>query len=115
LGPSKPTAEKVIAKAKLMSGMELTTALSVIVFALVVPFSFAGYFLFSAQHSPGVREFTIAMLLALFTFTVVATFGMIFLQGLGRLTLPDKLLHWLGAATLGQVSGLVYLVVKAVL
>jgi hypothetical protein len=49
-----------------------------------------------------------------FGFSLVTTFGIIFLQGfhLWGFQLSDAFLNWLGGATVGQVAGLFAMVVK---
>ncbi len=51
-------------------------------------------------------------LLALFVASVATTYVIIFLWGCKVLTFPEPFIHWLGAATIGEVAGLFTLVVR---
>jgi hypothetical protein len=52
--------------------------------------------------------------LGTYVFAVIETFAVILLWGLGRLSLPSTFVPWLGGATIGEIAGLLLLVVKKV-
>ena len=59
-------------------------------------------------------EFIAINILGLFSLTVIETFSIILLWGLGRLELPQKIVHWLGMATVGEVAGMLLIIIKYV-
>jgi hypothetical protein len=68
------------------------------------------------MRSNKIADFKIYLALAiltLFAFSVVATFGVIVADGLGRLKLPPALLNWLGGATVGEIAGMLYIIIKS--
>ncbi|MFZ0814762.1 MAG: hypothetical protein WAM78_04545 [Candidatus Sulfotelmatobacter sp.] len=52
------------------------------------------------------------IMLGLFAFSVVATFGIIFLYGSGYLKYPEWFLKWLGAATIGEIATFLGYIIK---
>lgn len=63
------------------------------------------------------RERLLTVLLICFTFVIVSTITIFFLQGFEvyGFNLDRAILQWLGAATIGEVAGLIYLTIKAYL
>lgn len=62
----------------------------------------------------GIRETIVRFLLWAYGFSIVATFGLFYLEGLGRSSLGKELMNWLGGAVIGELAGLFALVVKGV-
>ena len=60
------------------------------------------------------REHLAKWILRLFFGTVVATYVIIFFLGFGLMHLPSAFIHWLGAATVGEVAGLLGYIIKRV-
>lgn len=60
----------------------------------------------------GQQGHSLIFLLRLFAATVFATFLIFLLNGLGITKLPDEFMHWLGAATVGEVAGMVFVIVR---
>lgn len=92
-----------------VSSPELGAALFLIV-AGVAPLAFLLY----SYHSQLAETIT-ATIIGTYTFAVFETFAIFLLWGFRRLSMPDKFVHWLGAATVGEVAGLVALILKYVL
>ena len=57
---------------------------------------------------------TLVVLLSLFALVTLMTVSVVFLQGFHAwgFNLPISFLHWLGVATVGEVAGLLYLVIN---
>ena len=108
-----PTPLEPIKEARVVSGIELRTALLLVVLAVAVPFGMGLWFL--SGRNPSLQEFLVVIVLALLAFWSIATVGIILLWGLGRLVLPEQLVHYLGVATVGEIAGIVVLVVRNVL
>lgn len=87
-------------------------SLSLIALGLIVPSAFALTFVIQNKLSDP-RAYVALALITLFSFAVVATFGIIIAQGLARLTLATSLLNWLGAATIGEIAGMLHIIIKA--
>jgi uncharacterized membrane protein len=101
-----PEAVEPIRDARNVSSVELVGGIFLIV-AGVLPW-WVLVWLFHKQLS----EVITVSVLGLYVFVVFETFAVFFLTGLGRLSFPDKFLHWLGGATVGEVVGLLYYVIK---
>lgn len=102
------TSLEVIKASRIVTGMELKTGIGLLVFAAVVPIAFSLWWGRPASFA----EFTSLIFLATYVFAVIATFAIIFLQGLERLTLPDKFMLWLGGATIGEIATLLAFILR---
>jgi hypothetical protein len=62
------------------------------------------------------RGISVITLLWAYGFVIIATFTIFFLQGfqLGGFHLPDKVLLWLGGATVGEIAGLLMMSIRVV-
>jgi len=60
----------------------------------------------------GIRENIVRFLLGAYGFSLVATFGLLYLEGLGWISLGKELMNWLGGAIIGELAGLFALVIK---
>jgi hypothetical protein len=60
------------------------------------------------------ERFIAFSVIGIFAFAVIETFSVILLWGLGRLELPASFVNWLGAATIGEVAGMLYIIIRAV-
>jgi uncharacterized membrane protein len=79
---------------------------------LVLPSILATVFV--ARNKISDPKVYLALLIAtLFSFAVVATFGIIIGVGLKRLVLETTMFNWLGAATIGEIAGMLYIIIKA--
>jgi hypothetical protein len=67
-----------------------------------------GVFLKTIESDQALKLETVRFLRRAYGCTLSVTLIIILLQGfkLGGFTLPDSFLHWLGAATVGQIAGL---------
>jgi hypothetical protein len=84
-----------------------------IALGLVVPSCFALTFVIMNRISD-TRTYVALALTTLFCFAVVATFGIIIAQGLGGgvFKLESSFIAWLGGATIGEIAGMLYIVIK---
>jgi hypothetical protein len=82
-------------------------AVGLLVFAVLCPVAAVAWWGKPNSFSELVTE----MIVGVYVFAVIATFSIILLRGLNRLDLPDKFMYWLGGATIGEVVGLLYLLV----
>ena len=69
------------------------------------------------EPAPIVTDATLRMtatkiMLGLFSFSVVATFGIIVGYGTGFLRYPDWFLRWMGTATIGEIATFLGYIVK---
>src|SRR5208282_2173810 len=101
-----PDTVEPIRDARNVSSVELVGGIFLIVAGILPWWVLLG--LFHKQLS----EVITVSVLGLYVFVVFETFAVFFLAGLGRLSFPDKFLHWLGGATVGEVAGLLYYVIK---
>lgn len=60
------------------------------------------------------KDQIVQFLLRAYGGTLMATFGLFYLQGFGLVHLPQPTLHWLGAATIGELTGLLALTIRSV-
>jgi hypothetical protein len=104
-----PTRE-VIRAARIITGVELKTGIGLLIFAAVVPIATSLWWGRPATFA----EFISLIFLGIYMFAVIATFAIIILWGLGRLDLPNKFMGWLGAATIGEIAGLLGYVVHQI-
>lgn len=86
-------------------------AIALLAFGML-PLVVGWIFLFRRDFDMG--EFIGINVLTVFVFAVVETFSIFFLWGLGRLDLPAKLVHWLGGATVGEVAGMLILIINSI-
>ncbi len=108
--PATPPIKSPIKSARVVTGIETKLALGLIVFAAVIPILAVAWW-----GRPGtLADFLTLLFVGVYMFAVITTFAIILLWGLGRLDLPEKFMHWLGAATIGEVAGLLMFVVKKV-
>jgi|SRR5208337_5604038 len=101
-----PETVEPIREARNVSSVELVGGIFLIV-AGVFPL-----WVFLCLFHKQLSEVITVSVLGLYVFVVFETFAVFFLSGLGRLSFPDKFLHWLGVATVGEVAGLLYFVMK---
>ncbi len=59
-----------------------------------------------------IRETIVRFLLFAYGFSILATFGLFYLKGLGLISLSESLMNWLGGAILGELAGLFALVIR---
>lgn len=103
-----PPEIEVIKAARVVTGYELGAGLGLLAVAVAIPVSTVLWW-----GRPGTfAEFISIVVLAIYMFTVIATFAVIVLWGLGRLDLPHSFMKWLGGATVGEVVGLLVYVLK---
>lgn len=98
----KPSIREVIKAARIVTGLEIKIGIALLIFAAVFPT--AACLWWGRPDTFG--EFTTLFFLWIYMFAVIATFAIIILWGLGRLDLPGKFMGWLGAATIGEIVGL---------
>lgn len=60
----------------------------------------------------GIRERIVGFLLGAYGFTILATFGLFYLEGLGMISLGKSIMNWLGGAVIGELAGLFSLVIR---
>jgi hypothetical protein len=95
-----------------MTGTERFATLALLAFGML-PFLVAWFYSYVHKDMPFDQLITLNILAAFF-FTVIETFSLILLRGFGRITVPDKFMHWLGGATVGQVAGMLLWIIKKV-
>ena len=96
-----------------MTGTERFATLALLAFGML-PFLVAWFYIYVHKDMPFDQLITLNVLAAFF-FTVIETFSLILLRGFGRIAVPDKFMHWLGGATVGQVAGMLLWIIKKVL
>ncbi len=101
--------DEIIKRARDVTGYELGAGLGLLAVAVLIP----TFGMIWWGRPTGFPEFTSMILLWIYMFAVIATFSIVILWGLGRLELPAKFMNWLGGATIGEVAGLVIIVVEA--
>lgn len=92
---------------RVATGPKLAVALALVLFGCLPLLG-----IWSMVRGRPLDEIVALTLLGVFVFAVIETFAIIILQGMGHLDLPDKFLHWLGAATVGEVATMLLLIVK---
>ena len=100
----------VIKASRVITGYELGAGLGLLGFAVLIPIL---AFLWWGRPAT-FPEFASMIFLGIYMFAVIATFAIIILWGLGRLDIPDSFMKWLGMATIGEIAGLVGVVVKEI-
>ncbi|MFL6310536.1 MAG: hypothetical protein ACJ71W_00390 [Terriglobales bacterium] len=112
--PRKITVQpiNVVKAARVVTGAEIWVAL-ILVLIGVIPLFLLIWFLHNMTPFKA-DEFIVSTLTGTFIFAVFETFAIILLWGLGRLELPEKFVHWLGAATIGEIATLLTIIVKHV-
>jgi hypothetical protein len=97
---------------RVVSGAEVWVALILVLIGVIPLF----FLIWSLHNVTPFRadEFIILTLTGTFIFALFETFAIILLWGLGRLELPEKFVHWLGAATVGEIATFLTIVVKHV-
>jgi hypothetical protein len=108
--------ESLVSKPLIQSAREIPgenwTAIGLLIFAAIVPVALTVWW---AHRSPmELTDLITLIFMDLYIFAVISTFAIIVLWGLGRLTLPGKFMSWLGAATVGEIVGLLTYVVHFV-
>jgi len=63
----------------------------------------------------GLVEWLAKATFGLFAFTILSTLGLYYLQGFGKITLPEPVLNKLGYLTIGQVVAVILLIVRLLL
>jgi hypothetical protein len=101
-GRDKLEPGNVIRAAGIVTKMELGAGLGLLLFAATVPIATMLWW----GRPAAFAEFTTMIFLGIYMYTVITTFAIIFLWGLGRLVIPDQFMRWLGAATIGEIAGL---------
>jgi hypothetical protein len=96
---------------RVVTRYERLGAMALLAFGMV-PLIVAWWLLFRTDLD--LRGFIAFNIIGIFCFAVIETFSIILLCGLGRLSLSENLVNWLGAATVGEVAGMVYLIVESV-
>jgi hypothetical protein len=91
----------VIRAAEVVTKMELGAGLGLLLFAAAVPIATMLWW----GRPAAFAEFATMIFLGIYMYTVITTFAIIFLWGLGRLVIPDQFMRWLGAATIGENRG----------
>lgn len=86
-------------------------AIILISLGIAVPSVFAFVFMASNRINDA-KVYLAISISSLFSFAVVATFGIIIAQGLNRLSLASGLLNWLGGATVGEIAGMLYIIIR---
>jgi hypothetical protein len=105
------TPKKVILSAREIPG-ENWTAIGLLIFAAVIPVALTVWW---EKHSPMTLPDLVTLLfMDIYIFAVVSTFAIIVLWGLNRLDLPNKFMSWLGAATVGEIAGLLGYVIHII-
>ena len=94
-----------------LSGFEWVS-IFLIALGLVVPSVFAATFVARNKISAP-KDYLALCIATLFSFAVVATFGIIIGVGLKRLVLEPTMFNWLGGATVGEIAGMLYIIIKA--
>jgi len=107
MAPLKEEGETLVPRdpikgSRIVTPIELGAGLGLLAFAAVVPIAALQWWGRPATF----EEFTKMVFLGIYMFAVFTTFAIIFLRGLGRLDIPDKFMNWLGAATIGELVGL---------
>jgi hypothetical protein len=106
------TPKKIVLSARELPG-ENWTAIGLLIFAAVIPVALTIWW---ESHSPmTLAELITLLFMDIYIFAVVSTFAIIVLWGLKRLDLPNKFMSWLGAATVGEIAGLLTYVIHIIL
>ncbi|MGB8886382.1 MAG: hypothetical protein WCC87_06630 [Candidatus Korobacteraceae bacterium] len=100
----------VISREREIKGVELWVALGLLTFG-IVPFIFIVWYL-STRGPVAIKDFMALFVLGLYGTAVIETMGIIILRGMGRLDLSENFTKWLGAATVGEIIGLITLILK---
>ena len=112
----KQSGEEVVStigviEAKDVSSWEIAGAVARLLFG-TVPL-IVGW-LFLRQRPFDLQDYMAVTLLGIYAFAVIVTFAIILLWGFKRLELETKFINWLGAATVGEVAGMLLFIVKKV-
>jgi hypothetical protein len=95
----------------LFAYFERLAVVTIFILVLFLPF----IILFYVGGKPADLQGLVAiMILGIFSFAVMATFDVILFWGLGALSLPAAFVHWLGGATVGEIAGLLIIIVRRV-
>ena len=108
----KPPILEPVRDARPMTGSERLATLALLAFG-TLPFLAAWTYIY-AHKEMALDQLITLNVLAAFFFTVIETFSLILLRGFGRIAVPDKFMHWLGGATVGQVGGMLVWIIKKV-
>lgn len=103
------TAHEFIQRAR--TGAPLAIGIGLIIFGLL---PLVAIWIVNRGMQFQLDNFVALTLLGTFVFVTVETFAIILLQGFHELELPEKFLHWLGGATIGEVATLLTIIVRAV-
>lgn len=106
----KPPILEPVTDARPITGSERLATLALLAFG-TLPF-FVGWSYIYGHKEMTFEQLITLNVLAAFFFTVIETFSLILLRGFGRISVPDKFMHWLGGATVGQVGGMLLWIVK---
>jgi hypothetical protein len=106
----KPPILEPIRDARPITGSERLATLSLLAFG-TIPFLVAWLYIYVHKDMTFEQLITLNVLAAFF-FTMIETFSLILLRGFGRISVPDKFMHWLGGATVGQVAGMLLWIIK---
>jgi len=90
---------------------ERLTVVAILILVLFLPY----VILFSMTGRPKDLRVLIALIvLGVFSFAVMATFDVVVFWGLGTLKLPEAFVHWLGVVTVGEIAGLLVIIVRRI-
>jgi hypothetical protein len=103
---------EAVKDARPMTGSERLATLALLAFG-TLPFLASWTYIF-LHNEIALDQLITLNVLAAFFFAIIETFSLILLRGFGRITLPDKFMHWLGVATVGQVAGMLVWIIKKV-
>jgi hypothetical protein len=103
-----PEIKSLINAARVVTGAETGLALGLVVFGAIIPVLMVLWW----GRPEKFAEFVTLVFIGMYVFAVITTFAIILLWGLGRLDLPSKFMHWLGAATIGEIAGMLFYVVQ---
>jgi len=101
------TPRRIIKSVREVSALYDWTAIGLLIFAAVIPIAVAMWW----GRPATIADLATIIMLGLFIFAVISTFAIIVLWGLGRLSLTDKFMTWLGGATVGEIAGLVAFII----
>lgn len=101
----------IVKAARVVTGAEIWVGLLLVLVGILPIFALIAVSVYE-KFAP--KDFMIYTLIGTFIFAVIETFAVILLWGLGRLELPEKFVHWLGGATIGEIATFLGVIVKSV-
>jgi hypothetical protein len=91
--------------------MKTWVPVSLIFATFIVLCGFSWLFM-SSHNISSPQIFVVLVLTDLFVFATICTFAIILLWGIGTLHLDTAFVKWLGAATIGEIAGMVAIAIK---